>query len=350
MTSTAPLARPSAERAPESPVRRALWHYLRGSNLTALVLGSSKDPNAKITILLVSPEDGRPQLAVKVPTTAAAERAVHAEARLLRELGGLQLNGLVTTVPRVVDLVEFEGRAALVMTAVPGIPMTTAYLEWRHTRSAARVAADFAAVGAWIGDFQRATAGGSADLDLDGGVAARLRGRFPEEPAIDTDLDRLAAIYERLRDNVVPRTFVHGDLWCGNLLCDRYRVTGVVDWEAGSASGEPVRDLVRFGLMYALYLDRRTRAGRRVAGHQGLVADRWGAGVAYALNGSGWFPELFRGFLRDGLARLGGSPESWRDAALAGIAEVAALTDDETFARRHLELFERLCPGGEARR
>ena len=200
MTSTAPLARPSAGRAPESPVPRALWHYLRGSDLRALVLGASKDPNAKITILLVSPEDGRPQLAVKVPTTAAAERAVHAEARLLRELGGLQLNGLLATVPRVVDLVDFEGRAALVMTAVPGIPMTTAYLEWRHTRSAARVAADFAAVSAWIGDFQRATAGGSAALDLDGGVASRLQRRFPGEPAIDADLDRLAAIYKRLRE------------------------------------------------------------------------------------------------------------------------------------------------------
>ena len=80
------------------------------------------------------------------------------------------------------------------------------------------------------------------------------------------------------------------------------------------------------------------------------MAGSWGEGVAYALNGSGWFPELFRRFLRDGLARLGASPESWRDAALAGIAEVAALTDDETFARRHLELFERMCPGGEARR
>jgi aminoglycoside phosphotransferase (APT) family kinase protein len=321
---------------------------VRGSNLTALVLGASKDPNAKITILLVSPENGRPQLAVKVPTTGAAEGSVQAEARLLRELDGLQRHRLLGTVPRVVDLLEFEGRTALVMTAVPGIPMTTAYLEWRHTRNAGRVAADFAAAGAWIADFQQATAGGSAVLDFDGGVASRLRRRFPEEPAIDADLDRLAAIYERLRVNRVPRTFVHGDLWCGNLLINRHGVTGVVDWEAGSAYGEPVRDLARFALVYALYLDRRTRPGGRVLGHPGLVADSWGAGVAYALNGSGWFPELFRGFLRDGLGRLGASPDSWRDAALAGIAEVAALTDDEGFACRHLELFERLCPGGDA--
>ena len=210
MTSTAPLARPSAERAPESPARRALWHYLRGSDLQSLVFGTSKDPNAKVTILLVSPEDGRPH--------ACGQGAHHRSGRTrstrrgtpARELGGLQLHGLLATVPRVVDLVEFEGRAALVMTAVPGTPMTTSYIEWRHTRSAARVAADFAAVSAWLGDLQRATAGGSAALDLDGGVASRLRRRFPEEPAIDADLDRLAAIYERLtgqRDsaNLRPR-------------------------------------------------------------------------------------------------------------------------------------------------
>ncbi|HEX3268912.1 MAG TPA: aminoglycoside phosphotransferase family protein [Gaiellaceae bacterium] len=350
MTSATPLSRTFAGRGHDAPIRRALWHYLRDSDLRALVLGASKDPNAKITILLVSPESGRPRLAVKAPTTAAAERAVQAEARLLRELDGLLPGRLRGTVPSVVNMVEFEGRAALVLTAVPGTPMTTAYLEWGHTRSTARVAADFAAVGAWIGDFQRATTGESAEMDMDGGVASRLQSRFSDEPTIDADLDKLAAIYERLRIDRVPRTFVHGDFWCGNLLRDRDRLTGVVDWEAASASGEPVRDLVRFALMYALYLDRRTRAGRRVAGHQGLVADSWGAGVAYALNGSGWFPELFRRFLRDGFVRLGASPESWRDAALAGIAEVAALTDDDAFARRHLQLFEHLCPNRGAPR
>jgi phosphotransferase family enzyme len=140
----------------------------------------------------------------------------------------------------------------------------------------------------------------------------------------------------------VPRTSVHGDLWFANILLSRGRVSGVVDWEDGSVSGEPVRDLVRFALMYALFLDRRTRPGRRVAGHSGLRAGIWGAAVEYAIDGKGWFPELFRRFLQDGLARLGASPSSWRDAALAGIAEVAAFTDDARYARHHLDLFRRL--------
>ncbi|MFY9577995.1 MAG: aminoglycoside phosphotransferase family protein [Gaiellaceae bacterium] len=322
---------------------------MRASGLHSLVLGASKDANAKITVLLVSAGTGRPVFAIKAPTTDASARAVEAEVHVLRELERFRLGQLLATIPRVVDVVEFDGRTAAVMTAVPGIPMTTSYLQWRHTRSAARVAADFAAVGAWIADFQLATSGELATLDMDGGVSKRLRSRFSEEKDLDADLEQLTAIYDRLGSNRVPRTAVHGDFWSGNLLLDGGRVTGTIDWEAGSPVGEPVRDLVRFALGYALYLDRRTRVGRRVAGHPGLVAGSWGAGVPYALGGSGWFPECFRGFVRDGLVRLGASPESWHDAALAGIAEVAAFTDDEAFARSHLELLRSLRRAEEGR-
>jgi phosphotransferase family enzyme len=333
---------------PEVGTQRAIWDYVRESGLRVLVLGPSKDPNAKITMLLVSPESGRPLLALKVPTTRLAERAVEAEIRVLRELEGQRLLGVQGIVPRVVDVVEFEGRTALVMTAVPGTPMTTSYLEWRHTRSAARVAADFAALGEWLADFQSSSVTEAEPLDMDAGVISRLRSRFSGAQELDSDLERLTGIHRRLRHSRTPRTFVHGDLWCGNLLLYGGRVSGAVDWEYGSTCGEPVRDLVRFPLMYALYLDRRTRPGRRVAGHTGFVADSWGAGVAYALDGRGWFPELFRRFLQDGLARLGAAPECWRDAALAGIAEAAALTDDKEFARRNLALFRRLSRFEEA--
>jgi hypothetical protein len=169
-----------------------------------------------------------------------------------------------------------------------------------------------------------------------------LRSRFADDQELGADLDRLAELHEKLRQQSVPRTAVHGDLWSGNVLVAGRRIMGVVDWECGSVSGEPVRDLARFALMYALYLDLRTKRGHRVAGHRGLRAGEWGVGVEYALDGTGWFPELFRRFLGDGLARLGASPLSWRDVALAGIAEVAALTDEDEFARRHLELFRRL--------
>jgi aminoglycoside phosphotransferase len=349
VTSAPALVKGSVEGTVSPARHESLWSYVQGSGLDSLVLGASKDPNAKVAVLLVSPQSGRPLFAIKAPTTDASARAVEAEVQVLRELERMRFHQRRSTIPRVVDLVEFDERIGAVMTAVPGTPLTTLYLQWRHARNPSRVAADFAAVGAWLADFQRATAGELANLDMDGGVSKRLRGRFPEDKELDADLERLAGIHERLRSNAVPRTAVHGDFWSGNLLMDGRRLTGVVDWEAGSISGEPVRDLVRFALMYGLYLDRRTKHGRRVAGHPGLMAGTWGAGVEYALNGTGWFPERFRTFLRDGLVRLGASPESWRDAALAGIAEVAAFTDDEAFARSHLELFRRLLGTEEVR-
>ena len=336
------------EASPKPDELRSLSEYARASGLQSLVIGISKDPNAKVTVLLVSPAGGRSVLAVKVPTTDVAARAVEAEERALLAIRQVAPRKVVDVIPRVVDAVEFEGRRATVVTAMPGIPMATSYIRRRHTATRALVAADFNAVETWLSELQSGTAGRSARVDMDGGVAARLRERFPDEVRLDADLDRLSEINDRLGRNETPRTAVHGDMWFGNVLLAGTQITGVVDWEACTTSGEPMRDLVRFAHMYALFLDRRTRPGRRVAGHPGLRADRWGAGVEFALDGAGWFPDLFRQFLERGLARLGAPAASWRDAALAGIAEVAALTDDDDFARGHLELFRRLCRAGHA--
>jgi len=300
----------------------SLRDFVESSGLPSLVVGPSKDPNAKITVLLVSPDGGRAVLAIKAPTTGIAANAVEAERRVLSELQDLLSPETAASVPRVAGRVEFDGRPALVMTAVPGAPMSTSYLRWRHTASPARVGEDFAALESWLVRFQAATERGTGQIDMDGGVTARLRKRFAAVDRLETHLGHLADVHERLQRSTTPRTAVHGDLWFGNLLVSEGRISGVVDWEAGALSGEPVRDLVRFALMYALYLDRRTR-----------------------VDGAGWFPDLFRGFLQRGLSRLGAPSERWRDAALAGIAEVAAFTDEDQFARFHFELFQRLAEG-----
>jgi hypothetical protein len=325
------------------PRRRSLLDLLREPGVASVVIGASKDPNAKVTVLLLAPDHDRPTVAVKVPTTAAAQAAVAAEAELLRALHERVEDGeLLATIPRLIEWIDVRGAAAMATTALAGTSMTTMYHRWRHLSRPASVAADFRAAGTWLACFQQATAGPAGPLDMDGGTARRLRDRFREEPDVGMLADRLARVHDRLRQSCAPRTAVHGDLWHGNLLVRDGAVSGVVDWEAGAPVGEPLRDLVRFPLIYALYLDRHTRSGRPVAGHPGLRAGAWGTGVEYAVDGDGWFPELFRAFLRAGLDRLGVAPGCWRDAALAGIAEIAATTDDPEFGRRHLQLFRRL--------
>ena len=316
-----------------------LAEFIDSSGLRSIVIGTSKDPNAKVTVLLVSPDTQAPVLAIKAPTTEAAARAVECERRMLVELAATLPEELGSTVPRAVCTVDFEGRSGLVTTAVTGTPMTRAYL--RHDREAV-TRHHFATLARWLDSLQTATAGDMTPIDMDGGVASRIRWRFRDDPAVGSDLTRLAEINARLREHSVPRTVVHGDLWFGNLLLRRGRLTGVVDWEDADLRGEPVRDLICFAITYALYIDRGTRPGRRVRGFPGLRASGWGAGIDFAINGTGWFPELFRDFVRDGLSRLGAPPELWRDAVLAGVAEVAARADDSGFAGAHLALFRQL--------
>ncbi len=334
-----------ADVAGRSP---ALWDYVTASELRPLVVCTSKNPNAKFVVLLVSPETGRPALAVKVPTTDAAERAVDAEARMLLELHR-RYPAVGDAVPQVVATVEYERRRALVTTAAQGTSMATTYLRRRHTARPDSVAADFETAARWLGDFQRQTASGAAAVEMDAGVAARLAERFARDAYLGRDLDCLHAIHSRLACATVPRTAVHGDFWVGNVLVRDGTAAGVVDWEDGRLSGEPLRDVARFAHMYALFLDRTTRTGRAVAGHPGLRAGVWGAGVTHALDGEGWFPELFRRFVRDALTRLGAPPSRWRDVAVAAIAEVAAFADDDGYAARHLELFRRVSRGAQER-
>jgi hypothetical protein len=317
------------------------WSLFDPSGMHAVVLALSKDPNAKLTVLLFPAGGTEPTLAVKVPTTEAAEASIAAEKHVLLELHARLPRTMLATIPAVVDMREV-GESALVTTALSGSPMTTRYHSWRHLETPAAVEADFRAVERWLAQFQTATCGAPAPICIDGASVEIIAGRFADDPNLQRNLARLTTLHGRLRASQAPRTAVHGDFWWGNLLLAGDQISGVVDWEAGSSCGEPTRDLVRFALTFALYLDRHSRPGRRVAGHPGLRAGVWGAGIEYAIDGEGWFPDLFRKFIQDGLSRLGADPGRWRDVALAGVAEIAATADHLDFARLHWTLFERL--------
>jgi len=311
-------------------------------DMEAIVLAMSKDPNAKLTVLLVPHGQSKPALAVKVPTTEVAEGSVVAERRLLAALQMRLPPQLLVTIPRSTEVVGAEGSPILVVSALPGSPMSTRYHGWRHVATRSAVESDFNMAGSWLARFHAATAGEQAPIDMDGGVADILSSRFADDPAIEGALPQLRATHARLRKSTSPRTAVHGDFWFGNLLATGDQISGVIDWESGAISGEPLRDVVRFAITYALYLDRHSPAGGQVAGHRGLRSGVWGSGIEFALDGTGWFSELFRQFIAGSLSRLGADPARWRDAALAGIAEVAATADHGAFARLHFQLFARL--------
>jgi hypothetical protein len=312
-----------------------------------IVMAASRDPDAKVIILLIPGGSQSPRLAVKVPTTAKASAAVELEGRLLQAVHVRTPRRIRSSIPSPIGFVDAGPFRALVTAALPGTPVTRDYHRWRHTSRPQTVFADFNAAGTWLKQFHSDTAQARAPLEMDAGVVASLRSRFDNELDTPSVIAHVSAVHSRLRTASTPCTIVHGDYWFGNLLVSGSSVVGVVDWENATTSGQPMRDVVRFSLAYALYLDRHTRSGHQVRGHQGLQAGRWGAGIVYAIEGRGWFPTLVRGFIGDHLERLGAPRELWRDAALAGIAEVAATADDPEFARRHLQLLRTLMGVGE---
>ncbi len=310
----------------------------------AACLAMSRDPNAKVTILLFPPGATRPAYVAKVPTTDAAARSVEREAGQLADVGSRALGPVSTTIPKVVATVEHLARPVLIMTALPGQSMLAAYHSWRHTAKREVVDADFRAAGSWLARLYDAAAWSQrASLArLLDGVADAISRRFGSQPGADADVEDLAALRDRLADYWAPQSIVHGDFWPGNLLVDGGRVLGVIDWENACLTGSSARDLARFATPYSLYLDRHTRPGRPVAGHPGLRAGRWGAGVEYAIDGAGWYPAVARSFVMTGLERLGVSASCWRDVLLADVAATAATADHDEFARHHLLLFRRL--------
>ncbi len=321
-----------------APEAAGLAELLADDGFRMTMIATSRDPNAKVTVLLTPRHGDRTALVLKIPTTAAAALAVAREAATLRALHRLSSPQVEVTVPHIVGTVASKWGEALVTTRAHGTPMTIGYHRWRHTRSSADVGRDLGAVAAWLQTLHTETATDRAPVEMDGGVIDRLRLRFAMEPDVRDVVVSVAACCARLRAQRAPRTVVHGDLWCGNVLTESGAVTGVVDWEEATTSGEPLRDIVRFALTYALYLDRHTRPGRAVRGHPGLRATEWGAGITYLLEGEGWMCDLLRSFVRLGMRRLGVPGGLWHEALVAGIAEIAARADDPTFAERHFTL------------
>ena len=324
--------------------RPPLAEVLARPGTRAVLLAGSKDPNAKVTVVLL--DDYGPAFVVKVPTTDVAAQVVQSEGDLLEALRELGIGKLATSIPQPVGYLDAEGLPALVTNALAGTPMTVRYHSWRHTARRRRVRADFTAAGAWLADLQTRTAGRRAPVTLLRDSLERIRARFPGHQNLRHLRRHLAGPADLLARNATPRTAVHGDYWYGNLLVARQRrtqrVVGVVDWEAGALFGEPLRDVARFAVSYSLYLDRHVRPGHRIPGHRGLRADGWGAGLTHAVHGEGWYGALVRGYVTAAAERLGVPGGLWREILLAGIADVAATADHPDFATSHLDLLIRL--------
>ncbi|HEY6793140.1 MAG TPA: aminoglycoside phosphotransferase family protein [Kineosporiaceae bacterium] len=313
---------------------------------SVVVLATSRDVNAKISVLVIPGPGPDPARVLKIPTTDVAERAVAAERAALADVHATGADVVTRTVPRVLGTPVVTGRVALETTALPGVALQTRYHRWRRSGRPAAVRRDLAAAFGWLAALQEQTAGPAVSVRLLADGLDLILGRWPGDPVAVAVHDRLVPIAAGLAAYRVPGCVVHGDFWAGNVLIRRGRVTGVVDWECAQPHGDPTRDVARLPLSYALYLDRHTRPGRRVAGHPGLVAGPWGAGAEHLLDGTGWFPALAVSHVTAAVTRLGLPAAATRAVLLGGLADIAARADHPDFARGHLVLLHRVLERG----
>ena len=318
-------------------VRDIVHDHLPGRQTRTVVIAMSRDANPKATVMVFVDGAPSPLLALKVGLTEGACRSVDAEARALRALAAVDPTMVHHTAPRCLELRDSPLGTALVMTARAGVPMVIDYHRWRHSSQPERVRRDFVRADRWLLQLARRSVAPALPVRWTDGI----RARFGSDAVAECAATAIHSIEVKLERPDLG-ALVHGDFWCGNILHTAGVVSGVVDWEHAEVGGDPVRDRVRFALSYSLYLDRHTRAGSPVHGHAGLRAGRWGAGIRYAVQGRGWYPELIAGFVGDGLEATGRSRDLWRPAMLSGLAEIAVRSDHDGFARQHLELLGEL--------
>ena len=220
------------------------------------------------------------RLAVKVPTTTAAAGVVLAEGALLAALRRRLPADLAATLPARSGTSTPTGCRRWSRPAWPAYRCRSATTAGGTPPAAPRVAADFAAAGAWLARLQDATAGAAEPVDWRGGRAA------PDRASASPTTRRCRRPRRAVRRRPPPLaaartperscTATTGPATC---CCTGGRVSGVVDWEAGALAGEPLRDVVRFVLALRALPGPAHPPGPAGAGPSGLRAGRFGAGV-----------------------------------------------------------------------
>ena len=260
--------------------------------------GRVRDPNAKVTHPAFPAGATRPGYVAKVPTTdaAARQRGTRGERWLDDRRRGLP-GRCSATIPQVVaPRAPRQARAGHDRDAravdARGVPLAGGTRPGRRRWPPTSPPPD-----GWLAGLHGAAAGsGHASLaQLLDGAPTRSDAGSADEPDVDADLADLAGLRGRLAGHRTLRSVVHGDFWPGNLLIERRpRARGVIDWESARLAGTPARDLARFVITYSLYLDRHTRPGAEwpVTLDCGPLAGA--PGVEYAINGTGWYPDLVR--------------------------------------------------------
>lgn len=226
-----------------------------------------------VTIVLVRPRDGPPQLAIKLPHTDAATASLLRQQEVQAELHrDPRLSGWNVLVPRALAEGRIRGRRYFIESVVPGrvaSPISAdpgaalgmqsaaaAVIGDLHRRTAARIRVDSSILDRWVDRPLRVLGGARLSLGNDSTIAE----------ALASLRDRLNGALDGRRMQV---SWIHGDLWRGNLLfaADGITLTGIVDWDRAAPAELPLHDL-----FHLLLYTRREAMGHYVSEIMALLS------------------------------------------------------------------------------
>jgi len=255
---------------------------------------------AKSLIFLFGPAEPTPFALVKIRAQRSVAPRLEREVEAIASISELLPQNLLAMIPKVLDYASGAEGEVLVLAALPGRPIGISMQ--RSTRPHASHRRHLASAGAWLGSFQRATA------------PVPFRGT----------IDELSA--------------VHGDLWPRNVLtAGEAQVSGVIDWEAGAASGPFWTDLFTFPLLFAIAPEENAARGFTRAFLEQSAARRAVDGYFDAYCATSGLPrralrELFYRFAADS-GGIAGKEGGWR-ASLdwAWMRQAVALSNRSVFS------------------
>ena len=253
---------------------RELVPEMLGEHAASLTVADARRTSTGMAIFALVDASGSRRLVAKVPTTAEAAAGLDRETEVLTSLrADRRLGDWRDLLPRPVAQGDAGGRPYRADAALLGAPPSERLAMDERRRLVAAAAETIAVL------HQRTATTASGDAVLaERWVDARLRDLWPRAANGVGLPSRAAHLRDELRATLIGGTFhvswVHGDLWPGNLLVDQgaERIHGIVDWDAAATPELPLHDLLHLAL-YARPAPVGRELGVFVAGH--LRGEPW---------------------------------------------------------------------------
>jgi hypothetical protein len=296
------------------------------ARLEPLVVGHRRPKTGIVTVLLF-PGRGEPVVA-KFPRYGTSNESLQREDDTMRRVSAAVTAPLRPALPRSLGIHVVDGVDVLLQTAVSGHHLVAQTASKRLRPE--RVARQLDVVLTWCLDLQRAS---EHEVTVDDAfIATRLEplaaatvDALHGDAATAALLDRALEDARRLIGTSLPMVVAHGDYWAGNILVQRGRVTGVVDWERATVDDLPIWDPVKAVGSAAYHLDRYRSIPRRGRGAlpqwgdlgewKHIAEAQFAVGFRAAFVQDGWLADVSR----DALVRMfteGGIPLGWLPVAV----------------------------------